>query len=376
MGDLRQLLSLGRKRIGILMGAGAPASISVDASGSIVASGGHPLIPTIAPLTKEVIGALSGDVRKVVDDVSADLPPNCNIEVVLSRIRAIQDALGKRLLDGRSSTEYEAASKEICEKIGARTNVPLPSAENPYTELAGWIGGTQRDHAVEVFTTNYDLLLEQAFEKARIPYFDGFSGAKQPFFDAATVASDSLPSSWARVWKLHGSVGWERNKANEIIRMPGSSNSDLIYPTHLKYDQTQKMPYSALMERLRSFMLTPDSLLLATGFSFADAHIAAVLDECLAANKSTALLAIQHLSIATEPHARALAQRRANASVYASDGAIVNCVQGDWRLGDLPNPAWGSIRATFWGKRGGTTDSFLLGDFNAFAQYVALTRNG
>ena len=129
------------------------------------------------------------------------------------------------------------------------------------------------------------------------------------------------------------------------------------------------------MERLRTFLMTPDSLLLASGFSFADTHISAIVDECLAANPSTAMLAIQFRSLANEPHAASIARRRANASVYADNGAIVNCVEGEWRLGDLPNPAWASIRATFWGKRASGSDGFLLGDFNEFARYVALTRS-
>ena len=56
-----------------------------------------------------------------------------------------------------------------------------------------------------------------------------------------------------------------------------------MFPEHLKYDQTQKAPYAALLDRLRAFLLTPDTLLVSIGFSFADAHIAARLDEALEA---------------------------------------------------------------------------------------------
>ncbi len=51
MADLRQILSQGRKRIGILIGAGAPASVRVDEHNHITEHGGHPLIPDIAGLT-------------------------------------------------------------------------------------------------------------------------------------------------------------------------------------------------------------------------------------------------------------------------------------------------------------------------------------
>lgn len=50
MADLRQILSQGRKRIGILIGAGAPTAIRVDKEGGIVPEG-EPLIPDVAGLT-------------------------------------------------------------------------------------------------------------------------------------------------------------------------------------------------------------------------------------------------------------------------------------------------------------------------------------
>lgn len=36
-----------------------------------------------------------------------------------------------------------------------------------------WISGTGREHPVEIFTTNYDLLFEQALERTHVPFFDG-----------------------------------------------------------------------------------------------------------------------------------------------------------------------------------------------------------
>ena len=44
MADLRQILSQGRKRIGIFIGAGAPMAIRIDEDNRIV-EGGKPLVP-------------------------------------------------------------------------------------------------------------------------------------------------------------------------------------------------------------------------------------------------------------------------------------------------------------------------------------------
>jgi hypothetical protein len=66
-----------------------------------------------------------------------------------------------------------------------------------------------------------------------------------------------------------------------VIRTGKSSASHLVFPEHLKYDQTQKAPYTALLDRLKTFLSTDDTLLISIGFSYADAHIAARIDEGL-----------------------------------------------------------------------------------------------
>jgi hypothetical protein len=128
------------------------------------------------------------------------------------------------------------------------------------------------------------------------------------------------------------SVGpWKKGQLCEV----GRDATQLVYPDHLKYDLTQKQPYSSLFERLKRFLLTPDTLLMATGFSFRDAHICAVLDEALAMNANTSVFAFQYQSLDAETPACRLAYDRPNLSVYASDGAVINGVRGDWRFGEM-----------------------------------------
>ena len=55
MVDLRQILSQGRKRIGILIGAGGPMAIRVNDDNEIVEECGNPLVPDVAGLTAAVV---------------------------------------------------------------------------------------------------------------------------------------------------------------------------------------------------------------------------------------------------------------------------------------------------------------------------------
>ena len=296
--------------------------------------------------------------------------------MILTSIRRLSLAIGNAEVYGLNGDEYERLAIRLCQKIGSIVAKSLPIEPNPFTELVSWVGGTHRNHPVEIFTPNYDLLLEEAFERARLPYFDGFTGAHKPFFDAASIADDmdALPSRWSRLWKIHGSLGWEVS-GESIIRTGSRDASLLIYPDHLKYDQITRQPYSALFERLRTFLMTPDSLLICTGFSFIDAQITSVLDDALAANAHTAVLAFQFGKLIDEERAVNLAIRRPNLSVYARDGAVIRSVQGSWRPGQPPTDDWLSIRSTFWrANPEHGLGEFLLGDFSALARFFALTQ--
>lgn len=378
MSDLRQILSLGRKRIGLLVGAGAPTAIRISKETGKIVDGGEPLIPDVARLTDVVINALKEKHAVAVAAIRADLKPvfgaTPNIEAVLSRIRLLAQAIGEETVHGLKGGEYLALGRTISELIGTTVRAQLPNEPNPYSELVGWIAGTNRECPVEIFTPNYDLLFEEAFERAALPYFDGFVGAHQPFFDPPSVSNDKLPARWSRLWKLHGSLGWEV-KDDRIVRTGSREATELIYPDHLKYDKIQRMPYSALFERLRAFLLTPDSLLICSGFSFFDAHIGAVIEESLSANPHGAAFAFQYRDLASETLATAMALQRPNLSVYAKDGAVVSGVKGEWRPGQDLTKDWPEIRNTFWGIRNGESKPhFLLGDFMCLARFCAMSQ--
>ncbi len=377
MSELRQVLSQDRKRIGILIGAGAPASVKTDDAGNLVINGENPLIPDISGLTRAVIDALKTTDQEAIETLKSEFDELDNVEAILTQIRKLAQAIGDARVYGLSGQDYEILGQRICQAIGDIVSVHLPVGRNPFSNLVAWVSGTQREHSVEIFTPNYDLLIEEAFERDRVAYFDGFTGSHLPFFDPASVSfdptgssNDPLPSRWSRLWKLHGSLGW-KIVDDSVVRTGQRDATELIYPDHLKYDQVTKHPYSAMFERLRWFLMTPDTLLICSGFSFADAHICAVMHEALAANKHTAIFAFQYRTLENEQSATTLAFSRPNVSVYAPDGAIVNGVVGNWRPGEPPNEEWREIRKTYWDER---TSQFTLGDFAQLSDFLALTQ--
>lgn len=348
-------------------------SIKLDVHGKISETG-SPLIPGVDELTAVVSKKLVDEnERRAVTEISAKLSAPVNIEKILSQVRLLEQAIGDFEIHGLNSRAYATLGKNICTHIADVVSARLPKERNAFHDLISWISGTLRSHAVEIFSSNFDLLFEEAFEQARAPYFDGFTGGACPFFDPVTVASDDLPPRWSRLWKLHGSIGWGL-EGSTVVRDGGRKASQLIFPDHLKYDLTQKQPYSALFERLKQFLLNPDTLLLAIGFSFRDAHISALVEEALAMNPNAAAIAFQFEVLSKESAVCRIAADRPNLSVYAADGAVINSVQGVWKPGEIEK-SWEEIRPTFWGLRTGSkSPQFLLGDFSVFARFCALSQ--
>ena len=291
--------------------------------------------------------------------------------------QVLANVIGKAEVHELDGSGFEALGDDICSEIGKIVDVRLPDKGSAYANLISWVIGTSRDYSVEVFTTNYDLLLEEAFESVQAPYFDGFTGGREPFFDPVSVASNDLPARWTRLWKLHGSLGWCSGENGEIIRTGKSSVSHLVFPEHLKYEQTQKAPYTALLDRLKAFLYADDCLLVSIGFSYADAHIAAIIDEGLAGNASASVFAFMHKTLDEESAACDLARKRPNFSVYARDMAMMNGVPGEWVVpSELPSKDWGPIRSTYWGRPSeADSDQFLLGSVEPFCQFLAASRS-
>lgn len=370
MTALRTIIAGGRKRIGLLLGAGASAGMRKG-------DGSYPLIPAVAGLTTQVLGALDGEYGKQIAELKKELAPKDDIETILSRVRALAKIIGPAKIHDLDGPGYAKLGERICEEIGTIVKVSLPPSGSAYSDIVTWIVGTARDHPVEIFTTNYDLLMEEALERVRAPYFDGFTGGRDPFFDPVTVSNNDLPARWTRLWKLHGSLGWCSNDKDEVVRSGKDSAKHLVFPEHLKYEQTQKAPYAALLDRLRAFLATPDTLLISVGFSFADAHISARIDEGLAANPSASVFAFQFQKLESEGCAGELGRRLPNFSVYARDAAVVNGSAGVWRVPDqLPSKDWGPIRSSYWSRPDDASPyEFILGRIEDLARFFSASRS-
>jgi hypothetical protein len=371
---LWQCLSQAKKRLGLFLGAGCPLGVGAPDT---------QLIPDLTGLTKVVCDGTAGDaycqhsLTAVLEHLKADGNEAPTAEDILTQIRSMRAVVGQGEVLGLNATMLDDLDQSVCNSIVSVMGIALPEGRTPYHDVAAWVGATERAHAVEIFTTNYDLLIEQAMEEDRVPYFDGFVGSRRAFFDPHSIDEDVLPVRWARLWKLHGSINWYQDARGVLYRGSGVGDGHrrVIYPSHLKYVESRRMPYLAMIDRLRSFLRHGSPVLITCGYSFRDEHLNEVIIQSLQGNPSAMAFGLLFGGLDGYSEAVNVAANRSNLSVLAEDGGVIGTVAGKW----LPAETTGQSISTAcikWEKAQPededpiVTPRLALGDFACFGQFL------
>ena len=163
---------------------------------------------------------------------------------------------------------------------------------------------------LNIFTTNYDRLIEAGADVAGLRLIDRFVGALTPVFRSSRMDVDMhynppgirgeprYLEGVARFTKLHGSLDWI-NVGNDIRRIglpfgaktlqpfleaAGLStdySSLMIYPNSAKDRETAEYPYVELFRDFAAALCRPNSTLVTYGYSFGDDHINRVIRDML-----------------------------------------------------------------------------------------------
>lgn len=370
---LRQCLRQDKSPIGFFLSAGCPVSIRVAPEDG---TDTQPLIPDIAGMTSHVCSALQASehaeaLSKLMATFGAE-NPEPNVEDLLSTVRALAAVAGTGEVHGLNRETLGTLEEYISASVATLASVDLPETQTPYRTLAAWAGTVPRARAVEIFTTNYDLLLEQALEEVRVPYFDGFVGSHRPFFDVAAIEHDEVPSRWVRLWKLHGSINWRQEDDGGVTRATGLPDGAraLIHPSHLKYEQSRRMPYLAMIDRLRAFLRERGAALLICGYSFNDEHLNEVVVQGLEGNPTAAAFGLVFGKLTEYPRAKDLALRRSNLSLLAADAAVIGTYEAPWVPLEQPHSETQADPGTEQGTPPAEASLFALGDFVAFGSML------
>lgn len=275
MKGIQQLLISDKKRIGFLCGAGTSLAKKNGFSKNVPAVG-KMTNNIVSELKKKPIYAIA--LNEIEEEITHDYGAGkFNIETLLSNIEEKKAIIGKGKLNELTKAEFEQLSNDIKMLIHQEVSIHEKIIDSDYenmvhNDFAKWIIKAERQYPVEIFTTNYDYLFEMGLEKNEVPFYDGFTGSFAPFFSAESVDGfDYLPKQ-TKLWKIHGSLGWKISNG-KVIRTNPDEKDILIYPSISKYENSKKMPYTALMDRLCNYLKQPDTVLFVCGYSFNDEHI-------------------------------------------------------------------------------------------------------
>jgi len=362
------------KNIGFFFGAGTSCALG---------------IPDIAQLTREVEATLKDGMAKTFGIIKDDLKTlikerDVNIEDILNQLRRIRELTKEsetKTYQGVCGKDAATVDGEICKAIYQIITEKESSTSHISTKrFFAWYNLLNRDFTKEVFTANYDLVLEKALEASEIPYFDGFVGSFEPFFwqesvDHQTQHGD-LTKNWIRLWKIHGSLSWfwrysETTKSHRIIRIGniGSvediKNELVIYPSKDKYDSSRKQPFIAYFDRMRDYLLNGELLFVFTGYSFSDQHINEIVFNCMRQNNRLFVIVFFYKDDDVENLFNSCSAYL-NLHVFGPTKAIINGEMGEWQLNKeavMPN----ECTSTYWDEE---KSQLTLGDFNALVKFL------
>jgi hypothetical protein len=261
-------------------------------------------------LTARVRAKANGTPHQVVlDTIFKELPTGSHIEHFLShlgdyatladRAKAAEITVGATQLKASALDEahktvvewigetikwgYRAASGTTPEAIGA-SGTPLVTVDGHKSFIDALFKTSQaglqnRRGPVNLYTTNYDTLIEDALALCSVPYWDGFSGGGIAF--RSHHFGEEPPGSFrAHVIKLHGSIDWYGGDDGKVWRVrsedgyPVRTGRVLIYPQATKYIATQRDPFAAQFDLFRRTLSTKqDNVISVCGYSFGDDHI-------------------------------------------------------------------------------------------------------
>ena len=157
---------------------------------------------------------------------------------------------------------------------------------------------------LQIFTTNYDRVIEIGAEVAGLRLLDRFVGSVSPIFRSSRLNVDMhynppgirgeprYLEGVIHFTKLHGSIDWKQlNKDIRRIGLPfgaksldpylENSNKLMIYPNAAKDKATVVYPYVEMFRDFAASICRPNNTLVTYGYSYNDDHINRIIEDML-----------------------------------------------------------------------------------------------
>jgi hypothetical protein len=200
---------------------------------------------------------------------------------------------------------------------------------------------------INLFSTNFDMFIENSCERLNIPYNDGFSGQINRIFDASNYNKilkykslqfdNTSDIPLVNIIKLHGSISWEI-KSDQIIYSDGTHILDdlelktgknfeeeysriaVVNPHAEKHFETVlDTNYAAMLRKFTLELEKENSVLFIYGCSLDDKHIKHLLYGVLKSNPTLIVIYYSYEKY-DESHDRLKEQESTNLYIISKKG--------------------------------------------------------
>lgn len=307
------------EHLSLLIGSGLSTAVHLLATGAVSNSMRKPDISRSCPYRDDI----EYYAQKTAKELNRG--DNANIE---DYFRVICDILsGLRFMrSGEQQKEYVELLKEYssslaifiegilkCEnEIVSANAIDRADAMNALISfLMSFSSRTGTRDRLNIFTTNYDRVIELGAELAGLHLLDRFTGSMFPIFRASRLDVDMhynppgirgeprYLEGVARFAKIHGSIDWVSceqdirrmglpfgaESVSPFLKASGIKEVDatnvMIFPNSSKDRETSQYPYVELFRDFAAALCRPNSTIVTYGYSFGDEHINRIIRDML-----------------------------------------------------------------------------------------------
>ena len=276
-----------------------------------------------ARVLEALVGSTPADLENLLGTLSSSISYAKAVGLVEIPLRQPGDTFPAQDFENLRAT-VNAALAAAC-NLPNLTDLPDAIREDPWHAHREFFRRLLRSRRgdlprVKVFTTNYDLVIEQTLDDAGITYFDGFVGTVRRTFAPRAFGHELFlpaPADDRRMlrledvvylYKLHGSINWRSEVSGKtmdigsVLQVPQNQEREpgelaLIYPTPHKELDVLGFPYAELFRALADVVTEPETALLVIGYSFGDEHINRIIFQALASNPTLQLFVVDPFGV-------------------------------------------------------------------------------
>lgn len=247
---------------------------------------------------------------------------------ILKTLANIEKRMTKSIIDRDKTEEYKAKREFFDNSIfplyKLKIDDPRLDDKKRFIKLLVDIinirDSASANKIINIFTTNYDNIIEISLENSNINYIDGFAGRTNPIFSTKnygkSIGKINLltrrikEEASVNLYKIHGSLYW-KNKNNDIVfedynnRLESINNCKkqnefleaydnnllIVNPEENKYNSTvMNLNYYDQLRIFTNELESNNTILITYGFSFDDLHIYKQVENALYANQTLILL--------------------------------------------------------------------------------------